>query len=324
MRDLEHNKKSRQLYLLDLLNNQTDEEHPITMNEIIKQLSTLGFSATRKTIAEDIAMLIDFDVDIVCNKSSQNQYFVGTRQLELHELKLLVDAVESSKFITKKKSVELIFKLSKLASVYQADSLKRGLYTDTRIKPSNEAVYIIADTISKAIHSGKQVELQYYEYNQNKEKTLKHNGQVYVFSPYALAWNGDNYYVFGFSQNHNKLIKFRVDRIHKPHMTDNNAVPCPKDFNIAEFSKSVFNMYDTELKTVELFCTNELMKVIIDKFGKEVETKPFDSQRFIATVDVSASPTFFGWVFQFVGKMRILSPQSVADEFKSIATEFCK
>lgn len=324
MNYLEHNKKSRQLYLLDLLYTQTDEDHPMTMNEIIDKLASLGFSATRKTVTEDIAMLIDFGIDIVCNKGTQYQYFIGARQLDLHELKLLVDAVESSKFITKKKSMELIQKLSRLTSVYQADCLQRELFIDDRIKPCNESIYIIIDKIYSAIHSQKQIEFQYYEFTQNKDKILKHDGQIYVFSPYALTWNGDFYYVLGFSQSHHKIITFRVDRICNPEVTDREAEPKPENFNVGEYTKRVFQMYDADIKTVELRCANELMKVFIDRFGEDVETKPYDNNNFTATIDVAPSPTFFGWVFQFAGKIQIMSPQSAVDEFKSIAMSFCK
>ncbi|MDO4544511.1 MAG: WYL domain-containing protein, partial [Clostridia bacterium] len=274
-----------------------------------------GISANRRTIPNDIAQLVEFGIDVIAIKSSQNLYFIGGRRFELPELKLLVDAVLASRFITEKKSETLIKKLSDLTSVHQAESLNRQLYLKDRIKPDNENIYYIVDMIHSAITLGKQMTFQYYEYTPNKQKELKHNGKVYVFSPYALLWNDDHYYIIGHSQSHEGIIKFRVDRICNPELTEAEAVPKPKDFDVAAYASKVFDMFDGRDVTVELLCENHLMKVIIDRFGEDVVTKTADEDHFFAKVSVSASPTFYSWIFQFCGEIKLISPKEAVEEY---------
>jgi len=177
----------------------------------------------------------------------------------------------------------------------------------------------IVDQLHTAINTKRQITFQYYEYAADKKKTLKHNGQVYVFSPYEMVWADDEYYVFGYSESHGKIVKFRVDRICKPELTVNPSMAKPEGFNAAEFSRIVFQMYDGETYDVELLCDNELMKVIVDKFGEGVNTEIADDRHFKARVKISASPTFFGWLFTFAGKMKILSPEAVKKQYTELA-----
>ncbi|NMP37545.1 MAG: WYL domain-containing protein [Clostridiales bacterium] len=308
--------KNRVLYILKFLREHTDENHPTTIHEINDYLDELGIAAGRKTVADDIEQLQECGYDVVCNKSRQNQYFIGERDLELAELKMLVDAVQAAKFISAKKSKALIKKLSAMASPYQAGELNRQLYIDGRVKTTNESVYYIVDLIYAAINEKRQITFKYYEYTPEKKKVFKHHGQVYVFSPYDLVWSNDSYYVFGFSESHGKVVKFRVDRMYKPSMSDASAVKKPKDYDIAEFCKQVFMMYDGELCTVELLCENSLMKSIVDRFGDKVETQAADCGHFKATVNISTSPTFFAWIFTYAGKIKILSPNTVAASYQ--------
>ena len=228
---------------------------------------------------------------------------------------MLVDAVQAARFITPKKSKELIEKLTSLTSIYQAAKLNRQLYVDGRVKSGNDNIYYIVDLLYSAINQGKKIRFQYYEYTAEKKRVLKHNEQVYVFSPYDLVWCNDTYYVFGFSESHNKVIKFRVDRMCKPKITTEKAVPVPENYNIAEYCKRVFSVFDAKDYTVELLCQNSLMKAIVDRFSMKVQTKPTDCGHFIATVEVSASPTFYAWVFTFGGKIRIISQNEVKVEY---------
>jgi len=223
--------KSRLMFLMELLNRETDEEHPITIAEIIDRLKTEGFSANRHTIAGDLNTLTAHGIDVVCNKSRQNgfdvvcnksrqsQYFIGDRHFELPELMMLVDAVQAARFVPAKQSKALIAKLSALTSVHQADRLNRQLYVDKHVKSVNEKVLYTVDLLHATIHDGKQVTFQYFEYTVTKKKVLKHGGQVYQFSPYALLWNNDSYYALGFSESHGKVVKFRVDRMASPKQT---------------------------------------------------------------------------------------------------------
>lgn len=271
----------------------------------------------RTTVGKDIAELIEMDVDVHCVRSTQNRYFIGTRYFEMPELKLLVDAVASSKFITEKKSAELIAKLDKFASIYQRDSIKRNIFTEARVKPHNERSFYIVDCINDAINKGRMVQFTYFEYDANKQKVLRNEGRPYLFSPYSLVWNGDYYYVIGFSHKHEKIGTFRVDRIEStPEILQEAAMPMPEGFSVSEFTKTVFQMYDEERVTVELVCVNEMMKVIIDRFGEEVRTEIIDDEHFRAVVEVSLSPNFFGWLFSFGEKIKVVYPQWVVDRYR--------
>jgi len=312
--------KLRMLYILKILMEFSDEETPLSTADIISHLENdYGIPTHRTTIPKEIAALQEFGIDIIIIVSTQNKYFIASRQFELVELKLLVDAVESSKFITAKKSKELVSKITNLTSKEQAKKLKRNLYISDRIKPCNEKIYYIVDTINNAINNKQQIEFQYCEYTPCKKKILKNNGERYKISPYGLSWSGDFYYVFGYSQKHDKVVTFRVDRIaDTPIILKIDALPQPKGFDIGEFNKRVFQMYDGEDVTVELQCDNSMMKTIIDRFGENVKTNEFNATSFKVIADVSASPTFFGWVFQFAGKIKILSPKEVKKAFKNM------
>ena len=302
----------------------SDPEHPLTTSELLRLLSEeYGISAHRTTIPKDIEDLMEFGFDIETISSSQKKYFIASRKFELSEIKLLIDAVESSKFITAGKSSELIAKLGFLVSKPQSDALKRNLFVANRIKPNNERIYSIVDTINDAINAGSKISFQYFEYTAAKKKELRHGGTRYCFSPYSLVWSGDYYYVLGYSDKHSKIVQFRVDRIaDTPTILHVDAVPAPDGFDIAEYAKRVYQMYDGENAIVELRCENALMQTIIDRFGEDVTTVAYDMTSFKATVEVSVSPTFFGWIFGFCGRVQILTPRSVKEEFARMLGEF--
>lgn len=220
-------------------------------------MSDYGIAAHRVTIYEDVTQLKDFGVDIYTIKSTQNKYYLASRLFDLPELKLLIDAVESSKFITEKKSRVLSEKLTSLASVNQSSELKRNISITGRIKAGNEQIYYIMDALNAAINKGKKVSFPYFEFYAGKRKRLKNEGVPYVLSPYTLTWNGDNYYVVGWSDKHNKIATFRVDRIYQvPEILSEDAVPKPKKYNIGEFAEKAFQLYDSEHAEVELVCEN--------------------------------------------------------------------
>jgi predicted DNA-binding transcriptional regulator YafY len=264
--------------------------------------------------------LIAHGFDVVCNRSRQNQYFIGNRAFELPELTLLVDAVQAARFISVKHSRELIKKLSAFASVHQTDRLNRQLYVEKQPKSLNENTLIAVDLIHTAITGGRKITFQYYEYTPFKRKSLKHDGQVYRFSPYALLWKNDVYYVLGYCDSHGRIVKFRVDRMAHPQSTEETASPKPDDFNVEEYAKSVFQMYDEEIRIVTLRCENSLMKSILDQFGADVKTDISDKEHFTATVEVSVSPTFFGWLVGFGGKMELIAPEDAVQKFTHTLT----
>lgn len=326
------NKSSRlrPLYIAKILYDMTDEDHYLSTPEIISILKEkYEIEGYRTTITSDIEALIDFGMEIEVVKSSATQYHLISREFDLPEIKLLIDAVESSKFITEKKSKELVSKLGKLASQKQADELKRNLVPEGRIKPDNEYIYYIVDAINEAINTKKKISFQYFEYNVRKQQKPRHNGEVYVFSPYHLVWNGDYYYMIGYSDKHNGIGSFRVDRISKqPKILPDEAVTIPDDFNLSEYINTSFRMYNSEHQEVELICDNSVMDAIIDRFGDDVQTFANDMTSFRAVVNIAVSHVFFSWVFGFGGRVKIKSPEGVRNQYANMIaeaySEFCK
>ena len=306
------------LLLRQYLHQHTDEQHPVSDTDILAFWQQHGIQAGRKSVYTDIELLQNVGMDIVCVKSSQNKYFVGQRLFELPELKLLVDAVESSRFITEKKSTALIKKLGHLTSTAQAEQLNRRIYMGGTPKPENESIYYNVDTIHNAVQKKQQITFQYFEYTPKKEKILKHDGYKYRFSPYAMIWNRDCYYAVGWSEKHGKIAQFRVDRMTAVEPLEQAAVQTP-DFDPAEYVRKVFGMYPDDLCTAKLLCDNEVMRSVIDRFGENVRTETVDEQHFRATVEVAPSPPFFSWVFTFSGKIRIVSPAAVLEEMRDMA-----
>lgn len=311
-------KKSRILYVHRYLMENTDEAHPAATSDILAYLVDMDIPASRKTVAQDIELLIESGVDVIHNRSRQNQYFIGDRLFEAPEVKLLLDAAQASKFLTVKRSRALIGKLLTFASRYEAETLEKDLYIENHVKPKNEAAYIAADKLHDAINAKKRVRFMYYEYTPNKKKTYKHNRQIYEFSPWVFVWQNDSYYIIGHSESHGKAIKFRVDRIATPSLTDIPAVPAPEDFDLAAYVKSVFQMFDGDMIEVTLKCENELMKSIIDRFGEDVNTKTAGVGHFYVTVKVSASKTFYGWVFASDGAVQITAPQEAVNAYSDM------
>ena len=312
--------KPRILYIQKILLERTDEENPLSTTQLINILNDeYGISAHRTTITKDIAALQEFGMDIVVIHSTQSKYFVASRKFELPELKLLIDAVESSKFITNKKSDALIEKIHTMTSAGQVAKLKRNNYVVNRIKPDNEQIYYIIDSINAAINSGKQISFQYYDYTGLKKKVLKNKGEVYKLSPYKLLWCGDYYYVLGYSEKQGKVINFRVDRIATiPEILAKDIISMPEDFDIENYTKEVFFMFSGERVQVDLRCDNSLMKTMVDRFGEDVTTLAYDMTTFRIQTEVSASQTFFGWVFGFGGKVQILGPESVKEQYRQM------
>ena len=312
--------KPKLLCLAKIFVTKTDENHPLSTNQLIEMLkSDYGLSVHRTTIPRDIDVLKKFGMDIISVRSTQTKFFLGQRTFEIPELKLLIDAVESSKFITKKKSDELIKKIYTLASENQVKRLKRNNYVPNRVKPDNEQIYYIVDAINDAINLKKKISFQYYEYIRLKKKALKNEGEVYVISPYHLVWSGDYYYVIGYSDKREQLVCFRVDRIAViPVILGESAVKKPSGFNLDESLRSVFSMYSGETEVVDLKCKNKLMKTMIDRFGDNVKTYVYDDESFHIITKVEVSNTFFGWVFGFGGDVKILGPENVKSQYKEM------
>lgn len=234
----------------------------------------------------------------------------------------MIDAVEASKFITEEKSGQLISKLKNQASVYQAEKLKRNTLVMNRVKPNNEDIYVIVNLLNEAINKKRAISFQYYEYSALKKKVLRNKGETYIISPYHLIWSGDFYYLVGYSEKREKVVSFRVDRIAPtPKILRTVAEPMPAKFDLIKYTKEVFSMYAGEHVQISLRCENSLMKTIIDRFGEDVTVFAYDMKSFRAIVEVSASPTFYGWVFGFGGKIQILGPEKVKMDYQEMVLE---
>lgn len=312
----------RIIELLRFLYQQTDEAHAVTVSEMIEYLKSKGIPSVRQTVYTDLEALDTAGIDIVQIKSTQNRYFIGSRIFEYPELKMLVDAVTSSKVISAKKSQALIQKLGQLTSIQQAEQLQRLASLSSRVKPHNEKVYYIIDSIQAAILDQHQISFQYYEYTPEKKKILKHDGYRYILDPYALEWKNDHYYLIGYSHKHKGIAHFRVDRLTSVEPLDSKFQPMP-DFDVAAYTNKMVDMFAAEhAEQVKLLCSNELMRVIIDHYGEDIEVSPYDDTHFTVIIEVNPSGTFYGWVFKFMGKIRILSPQSCVDKMQDIARTF--
>ena len=313
---MDNDSKLRPLYLAKILYEQTDEEHYLTTVQLINILEEkYGISAHRQTIKSEIELLRKFGIEIEEVKSVQNRYNICSRDFENSELKLLIDAVESAKFITAGKSKELVAKLSSLAGNFGAEKLKRNVCCEGRIKSDNERIYIIVDTINEAINEGKKISFPYFQYNVKKQHQLKHDGEAYVLSPLHLVWNGDFYYLVGVAED-NTIRNFRVDRIAKcPTILEENSSQAPEDFNIDDYINTTFRMFNAEHTDVELLCDNDVIDSIIDRFGENIEITEAATENFKITVNVATSHIFYSWIFGFGGKVKILGPDAVREEY---------
>ena len=312
------NQKTKLLRLWQLLLRQTDEDHPITVAQIIEELARYDIKAERKSIYDDLESLRQLGLDVQCRKGRSPGWFVGQRDFELPELKLLMDAVQSSRFITQKKSDALIRKLEGLASVHQARQLQRQVYVSGRIKVMNESIYYTVDAIHKAISENKKIKFQYYQWNVKKEMELRHNGAWYHISPWGLSWDDENYYLVGYDSDAEQIKHYRVDKM--LHIKLSNESRDGKEhfkkLDMADYAKKSFGMFGGKEQTVKLLVKNSLAGVIIDRFGKNVMLIPTDDEHFTVNVDVHVSRQFLGWVFSLGEDIKIVGPDEVVDEMK--------
>lgn len=315
--------KSRILLIFKYLWDHTDEAHTVSLEKLKDHLQSCGLSRPdSRTIKADIDQLIELGVDIIIDRRVQNQYFIGTRHFDTAEVKLLIDAVQSSRFITPQKSKALIRKLGVFIEPQQKQLLKRQLYIDHRSKATNESVILIVDHLYTAIIERKKVTFQYFDYTPEKKKVHRHDGQLYIVSPYAMLWNNDQYYMVGYSEERKLVATYRVDRISQLTVTEKPARKHPADFTISDYFGQTFSMYLGEEAKVELLCENALMGSIIDRFGEDVSVQIVDKEHFKVTATVALSNNFYGWVFASGGKMRILGPEKVRVQFNRIPGNF--
>ena len=308
--------KLKILYILKFLQEESDAEHPISCAEIIEKLDAVGISAERKSIYDDIAALERYGIDVQKSSRGKRGYFIGERAFEAAELKLLVDAVQASRFITGKKSSSLIKKLSSLLSRHEGDLLSRQVYISNRVRTMNDSVLSVIDSIHTAIAKNVQIRFKYYEWTAAKEKKLRRGGKFYQVSPLLLCWQDENYYMLAFDDEAGIIKHYRVDKIMNISFTEEKRKgrELMKNFDLSRYSQKAFGMYGGSEETVTLECTNDLAGVIIDRFGEDL-TLFSHGEKFSVCPSVIVSNNFFGWVMQFGAKMKITAPESVRDAF---------
>lgn len=314
------NQKFKIYRLAQIMLEQTDEEHYLTMPEIIAALKEYDIPADRKSLYADLKDLEILGIEVEgAQIGHRYRYHVLNHPFELPELKLLVDAIQSSKFITERKSNALIKKLEKLVSKYDAMKLQRQVYVSGRIKTMNESIYYTVDAIHNAIAQNKKIRFQYFQWNVKKKPQLRHGGAWYHISPWGLSWDDENYYLVGFDSEAGLIKHFRVDKMLRIALSNETREGREhfKKLDMADYARKSFGMFGGEEETVKLQVSNGLAGVIIDRFGKDVMMIPVDEDHFNVSVDVRVSRQFLGWVFSLGESVRILGPEAVVDQMKA-------
>ena len=311
------NNKSRVLFLLDWLQENTDEECAVSGAELRQKFKEKDMNATPATLRDDIAMLREagYDIEVREEPGVATWYKYLDREWSGSEVQILIDAVASSLFITKEKSRQLIDRLAKLAGPSERAQLKPGIRVEDQMKAQNEFVLYTIQKIREAIEKDCRIRFKYFEYTPDLERIPKHKGYVYEVSPYATIWKQDRYYLIGWSEKHGGIINFRIDRMEVPQLTAEARRPAPPDLKLEDNSDKIFWMFDGPEEEVTLRFRPELMNQITDRFGTEVKIENKKAKSMEVTVKVHLSPTFYAWLFQYVGEMTVISPEHVVSQY---------
>ena len=314
----ENCQKIKLLKLLELLRQETDEQHPMTTNEICKRLNAMNISCDRRTLATDVQTLNEQGYEVQsCQVSKAKGYYIADRSFNIPELKVLIDAVEASHLLTESKTQELIDKIAALAGSNQAEVLKSSIVRFNTTKPTNEYIYYTVQTLEKAIREKKKVTIHYFHLNEHREKVYRSENGIHSVEPIALVYNNDRYYLTCYNPKADRNYNYRLDRIEKVEILDEkiskNAVI--RSRSVAKYTAQVFKMYGGETVKVTLVFDAQMIDYIYEKFGMDTKIRPCEDDSFTANVEVQLSPTFWGWLFQFTGQMRITAPEWVCDEY---------
>lgn len=312
------NQKLRLLYLLRFLQRETDEEHPAGLGEMLAELETYGITANRKTLYDDLEALRLFGLDLVTAKGHTTGYYVASREFELPELKLLVDSVQSSKFITHKKTLSLIRKIEGLASVHEGQRLQRQVYVHNRVKTMNESVYYNVDELSGAINADRAIRFRYFEYAPDKSRVYRRGGAWYRVSPFALMWDDENYYLLGWDEDAESLRHYRVDKMDRitARAEPRQGKAAFEQVDMSAYSQQVFGMFGGTVQPVRLRFARHLAGAVIDRFGRDVILSPDGEEHFLVTAQVAVSPLFYAWVLGFGDEAEIVAPPEVRKGLK--------
>lgn len=314
------NQKLKLLYLAKIFTELTDENHGLSVQQLISELNRYDINADRKTIYLDIEELQTFGMDIIHEQSGRNvYYYLVSRDFELAELKLLVDTVQSAKFITEKKSRTLLKKLYSLTSVYNAKELNREVFINGRVKTMNESIFYNVDKLHTAIERNCQIKFKYFQWNVKKEQELRHDGKFYCISPWALLWDDENYYLVGYDSEAGIIKHFRVDKMLNISVTEKNreGKDVFDEIDLPKYTRGLFGMFGGETERVTLRCKNDMAGAIIDRFGKDISLIPDGDGYFSVTVEVFPSQQFLGWVIGLGSGVRIAAPESMVERMKT-------
>ena len=315
------NQKLKIFYILDYLKENSHQNHPVRAVELLSMLERQhNITCDRKTIYSDIAALQDYGVDIVSTPGKNGGYYIASRNFELPELKLLIDAVLSSRFLTEKKSRELIEKLCRECSVYDAQLMRRDVLVSGRVKSMNETIYYNVDAIQEAIGQNRQITFQYFDWGIDGQRHYRE--KQYFASPYGLCQDNENCYLLAHSPRHG-VTSYRVDRMTGIRLTEDPRTPCPELAGkaLTEHANRLFQMYSGDATTVKLRFHRSLTNVVMDRFGRDTMLIPDGEDHFVFTVNVAVSPMFLSWLIGFGAKARILYPQSIIDAYKDMCRE---
>lgn len=320
------NQKFKFSYLMEIMKKKTDDSHSLTMPQILDELEKYDVTAERKSIYTDFSdMQEKFGIEIIKEQIGRETFYhVGAREFELAEVKLLIDAIQSSKFITERKSRELIKKIKSFVSDYQALQLQRQVYVQGRIKTMNESIYYSVDEIHNAIAGNKKIRFKYFSWQADKSQYILNNGEYITVSPWALTWDDENYYLVAFDDYEKKCKHYRVDKMLKPEMIDERREGAEefKDLDMASYAKSTFGMYGGKKTRVKIQFHNKMSGVFIDRFGKDITFRPIDEKHSELNVEVFISPQFYGWIFGLGKDVKVVGPDEVVEEMKQKAEEF--
>ncbi len=320
------NQKLKLSYLTKIMLEKTDDAHGLTMPQIMEELEKYDITAERKSIYNDFADITDkLGIEIIKEQVGRETYYhVGSRQFELAEVKLLIDAIQSSKFITEKKSKDLITKVKGFVSEHEAKQLQRQVYVQGRIKTMNESIYYNVDDIHNAIAQNKKIKFKYYKWSIDKKLVPRHNGDWFCVSPWALTWDDENYYLVAFDDISKECKHYRVDKMMKISLTEESreGEEIFKNFDIAAYSKMNFGMYHGKKTRVHIRFPNSMCGVFIDRFGKDISFRSVDEEHSELAVDVAVSRQFFGWIFSLGREVKVTGPDEVVAEMKAASGEF--
>ena len=314
------NQKTKLLHLARTLLRKTDEDHPLTVTQLIEELARQDIKAERKSIYDDLEALRLFGLDIQCRKGKSPGWFVGGREFQLPEVKLLMDAVQSSRFITQKKSDALLRKLEGLASVHQAGQLQRQVFVDRRIKVMNESIYYNVDKLHTAIAGQKAITFKYFDFDISRKKVFRQEGRRYMASPYGLIWNSENYYLVAFDHAHQEMRHYRVDKMAEIVVTalDRAGRERYAGFQLAEYGQKHFGMYSGQEVKVTLRGRRDKASLVWDRFGQDIIMVPDGEDHFTVTLPVVISPQFFGWLLGLDGSITLAGPKEAVAAYRRL------